>query len=1041
MATELTQEDLAQRDELRENSNDGEFEVEQEPESCGDNVEDMPPYITNPNSYGVFRSYPSSRSSFTPDELFTLNGVSDSLNFTPDAHSSEVRPWWSSFGSSLSSVKDFFAPFRNASVFHILNWHYNGSNLKSLSQLNTLVEDLIMQPDFKQEDFISFSASREAECLYNYTSENPESPFLPKDGWIETSVSISVPADSVKHSSVDAVPKYEVPGLFYRPLVEIIKASFQEPSAEHFNLFPFEEYWPAQHVTYIPKLGNAFQDWYIKTFGKSATAEVITHCRQELVQAIWRILLGVKFMVAYCHGIVMECADGIMWCFFPCFFFYGADYPEKTILACIKYLGNFPCPCCLISKVDISKLGTKRDRKLRNSKEQVDDENQQSKIQLVQDWIYKGGYGIVSVAVERILGPKSLIPMHNAFSERLLAYGFQFYMMFVPDLLHEFELSVWKATFTHLMHILHAYGDDAIQELNRRFRAMPTFGRDTIHKFHNNASAMKKLAACDFKDLLQIPYLTICTCDVAWFCKTSATHRVDFTITGQLHNKIRSHALKVQIHEEAAQGHRKAAATAKKLQNRKGSTPPPQKKTKVRSFKKHYFNLDTYKLHSLGDYVKTIKHFGTTDNTSTQTGELKHRQPKRFYPRVHKGKHVKGISVHQRRERILHKISLRSGETGNRQEKLCKGNRKNLALTIPFEEAENLPFTDPQVHHHMSSDTRHKIDVVQWVGENEDDPAMMNFILRLKNHLLSQLLAREYSGDETEFTSKEQNSVAFINNCIYSHKVLRVNYTTYDMRHEQDSLNPRTHADIMVVSQEPTMHEDGMPEHPYWYARIIGIFHTQVLHTGPESRTSEPQHMEFLWVRWFGLDQEQPSGWRPKRLHRVGFVDGEDEAAFGFLDPEQVICVVHLMPAFHHGQGTSNLKPSIARPLTEKDEDWVFYYIGMFADRDKVMRFRGGGVGHKSTRESMDQFLQDWDALNLIDKEPSEMELDSDFDNEDDNKEGNVGGDEDQEEWMDEDDDEEDDYGYDFLIPQHLKYYSFMAEPLLTKCNILLATQ
>ena len=45
--------------------------------------------------------------------------------------------------------------------------------------------------------------------------------------------------------------------------------------------------------------------------------------------------------------------------------------------------------------------------------------------------------------------------------------------------------------------------------------------------------------------------------------------------------------------------------------------------------------------------------------------------------------------------------------------------------TIPFEEAEDLPFTDPHVHHHMLSDTRHKIHLVQWVGENEDDPTMM----------------------------------------------------------------------------------------------------------------------------------------------------------------------------------------------------------------------------------------------------------------------------------------------------------------------------
>jgi hypothetical protein len=40
--------------------------------------------------------------------------------------------------------------------------------------------------------------------------------------------------------------------------------------------------------------------------------------------------------------------------------------------------------------------------------------------------------------------------------------------MFVPDLLHEFELGVWKAVFTHLLRILYALGGDKIQTLNLR---------------------------------------------------------------------------------------------------------------------------------------------------------------------------------------------------------------------------------------------------------------------------------------------------------------------------------------------------------------------------------------------------------------------------------------------------------------------------------------------------------------------------------------------------------------------------------------------
>lgn len=41
--------------------------------------------------------------------------------------------------------------------------------------------------------------------------------------------------------------------------------------------------------------------------------------------------------------------------------------------------------------------------------------------------------------------------------------------MFVVDEMHEFEIGVWKAKFTHLMHILHAAGGNAIQNLNARY--------------------------------------------------------------------------------------------------------------------------------------------------------------------------------------------------------------------------------------------------------------------------------------------------------------------------------------------------------------------------------------------------------------------------------------------------------------------------------------------------------------------------------------------------------------------------------------------
>lgn len=57
----------------------------------------------------------------------------------------------------------------------------------------------------------------------------------------------------------------------------------------------------------------------------------------------------------------------------------------------------------------------------------------------------------------------------SAFSVCLGDLGVNAYELFVPDLMHEFELGIWKGTFTHLLRLLAAQGDDAVQEFNRRY--------------------------------------------------------------------------------------------------------------------------------------------------------------------------------------------------------------------------------------------------------------------------------------------------------------------------------------------------------------------------------------------------------------------------------------------------------------------------------------------------------------------------------------------------------------------------------------------
>ena len=85
-------------------------------------------------------------------------------------------------------------------------------------------------------------------------------------------------------------------------------------------------------ISYLLKLPEDLQDAYMKEFdGVAASAITITHLKRELVQKVWELLLDDEFMEVYKHGIVITCADGVIWQIYPRFFTYSADYPEKCI--------------------------------------------------------------------------------------------------------------------------------------------------------------------------------------------------------------------------------------------------------------------------------------------------------------------------------------------------------------------------------------------------------------------------------------------------------------------------------------------------------------------------------------------------------------------------------------------------------------------------------------------------------------------------------------------------------------------------------------
>lgn len=57
----------------------------------------------------------------------------------------------------------------------------------------------------------------------------------------------------------------------------------------------------------------------------------------------------------------------------------------------------------------------------------------------------------------------------NAFSKRLQPIGFNLFDMLVVDLMHEFELGVWKTLFIHLLRILRSVNASLLHELDHRY--------------------------------------------------------------------------------------------------------------------------------------------------------------------------------------------------------------------------------------------------------------------------------------------------------------------------------------------------------------------------------------------------------------------------------------------------------------------------------------------------------------------------------------------------------------------------------------------
>lgn len=129
----------------------------------------------------------------------------------------------------------------------------------------------------------------------------------------------------------------------------------------------------------------------------------------------------------------------------------------------------------------------------------------------------------------------------------------------------------------------------------------------------------------------------------------------------------------------------------------------------------------------------------------------------------------------------------------------------------------------------------------------------------------------------------------------------------------------------MVLADEEIEHAS-----PYWYARVIGLFHGEFACRGDNNPA---KHLDCLFVRWMKRDTDDGLGFRTMRYPKISFWEGQNTVeAFGFIDPSQVIRSVHLIPCFHLGRTKELLPPSMARQPKEEDEDWLAFYVNMYVN-------------------------------------------------------------------------------------------------------------
>lgn len=185
--------------------------------------------VTAANAFGLWRDYPR-RPTVEPDSFLTLEDLANpeppSLPIPLDDESAPTDH----DNTQGETSHNPFTPFLSRTVQLLMGWANNGNIQKSEQEVDNLVHNVILDPEFRPEELHGFKANRENRRIDRSIAESKL-----RSQFTEATIDITVPSgDKNIKPSV-----FHVPGLLCRKITDVIVEAFNDPLAFHYHFSPF----------------------------------------------------------------------------------------------------------------------------------------------------------------------------------------------------------------------------------------------------------------------------------------------------------------------------------------------------------------------------------------------------------------------------------------------------------------------------------------------------------------------------------------------------------------------------------------------------------------------------------------------------------------------------------------------------------------------------------------------------------------------------------------------------------------------------------